>query len=91
MKTNLNGSAKYSSELGPAIPYENVLFHDNYFPTLNLLFYGEPVAGACSGPAQDLRLKPSTRSMASLVSAPTKSPAAFQPGSAPTGGFNSHP
>ncbi len=30
----------------PARTYENVLFHDNYFQTLNLLFYGEPIAGA---------------------------------------------
>jgi hypothetical protein len=30
----------------PAHTYENVLFHDNYFQTLNLLFYGEPVMGA---------------------------------------------
>jgi hypothetical protein len=30
----------------PARTYENVLFHDNYYQTLNLLFYGEPVAGA---------------------------------------------
>jgi hypothetical protein len=30
----------------PARSYENVLFHDNYFQTLNLLFYGEPVLGA---------------------------------------------
>jgi hypothetical protein len=26
--------------------YENVLFHDNYFQTLNLIFYGESVPGA---------------------------------------------
>ena len=26
--------------------YENVLFHDNYYQTLNLVFNGEPVAGA---------------------------------------------
>jgi hypothetical protein len=30
----------------PARTYENVLFHDNYYQTLNLLFYGEPVEGA---------------------------------------------
>src|ERR1051325_1169539 len=30
----------------PAHSYENVLFHDCYYQTLNVLFYGEPVAGA---------------------------------------------
>ena len=30
----------------PANTYENVLFHDEYYQTLNLLFYGEAVAGA---------------------------------------------
>src|SRR5438093_4519756 len=28
----------------PARTYENVLFHDNYYQTLNLFFYGEAVA-----------------------------------------------
>ncbi len=30
----------------PARTYESVLFHDNYFQTLNLIAYGEAVAGA---------------------------------------------
>src|SRR5206468_7373545 len=30
----------------PAHTYENVLFHDNYYQTLNLFFYGEAVSGA---------------------------------------------
>jgi hypothetical protein len=30
----------------PARTYENVLFHDNYYQWLNLIAYGEPVAGA---------------------------------------------
>lgn len=30
----------------PALTYENVLFHDNYFQFLNIVTYGEAVAGA---------------------------------------------
>ena len=30
----------------PARTYENVLFHDNYYQTLNVITFGEPVAGA---------------------------------------------
>jgi hypothetical protein len=30
----------------PARTYENVLFHDNYYQTLDLIAYGEPVSGA---------------------------------------------
>jgi len=36
----------YSVVDASARTYENVLFHDNYFQNLNVLFYGEPVAGA---------------------------------------------
>jgi hypothetical protein len=36
----------YTVEDAPARTYENVLFHDNYYQTINLLFFGEPIAGA---------------------------------------------
>jgi hypothetical protein len=44
----------YTVEDAPARTYENVLFHDNYYQTLNLLFYGEPVAGAYGRELVDL-------------------------------------
>jgi len=36
----------YTEVDAPERTYENVLFHDDYFQNLNLLFYGEPIAGA---------------------------------------------
>jgi hypothetical protein len=36
----------YSAVDAPARTYSNVLFHDNYWQDLNLITYGEPVAGA---------------------------------------------
>ena len=41
-----NDTPFYTVVDAPARTYENVLFHDNYYQWLNLITYGEPVAGA---------------------------------------------
>ena len=44
----------YSQVDAPARTYSNVLFHDNYWQDLNIVAYGEPVAGAYARQLQNL-------------------------------------